>query len=80
MADLASATPHLHRDTAASVTNDTEKAAHDHNDPSNAVKDEKSPGVQRIEAIASTFTKWHKWVLFLAIFLLACESIGHFCH
>lgn len=33
-----------------------------------------SPGVKRIEAITSCFTSWHLWVLFIAIFFVACES------
>ncbi|WWC92118.1 uncharacterized protein L201_007072 [Kwoniella dendrophila CBS 6074] len=32
---------------------------------------DKSPGVRRIEAIASCFTTWHKWVLFISVFLVA---------
>nr|XP_018259907.1 MFS transporter, SIT family, siderophore-iron:H+ symporter [Kwoniella dejecticola CBS 10117]OBR82065.1 MFS transporter, SIT family, siderophore-iron:H+ symporter [Kwoniella dejecticola CBS 10117] len=32
---------------------------------------DKSPGVRRIEAIATCFTTWHKWVLFLSVFLVA---------
>ena len=31
----------------------------------------KSPGVQRIEAITSCQTKWHKAALFFGVFLLA---------
>lgn len=37
------------------------------------VVEEKSPGVRRIEAIASCFSSWHKWTLFISIFLVACE-------
>jgi SIT family siderophore-iron:H+ symporter-like MFS transporter len=36
------------------------------------VVEEKSPGVRRIEAISSCFTSWHKWTLFISIFLVAC--------
>ncbi|KAI5835932.1 hypothetical protein K523DRAFT_411038, partial [Schizophyllum commune Tattone D] len=32
---------------------------------------EKSPGVQRIEAISATFTKWTKVFLFVGVFLIA---------
>jgi SIT family siderophore-iron:H+ symporter-like MFS transporter len=35
------------------------------------VVEEKSPGVRRIEAISSCFTSWHKWTLFISIFLVA---------
>ncbi|OXB39350.1 hypothetical protein LQV05_000779 [Cryptococcus neoformans] len=33
--------------------------------------DEKSPGVRRIEIIAACFTTWHRWVLFISVFLMA---------
>ncbi|OCF41266.1 MFS transporter, SIT family, siderophore-iron:H+ symporter [Kwoniella heveanensis CBS 569] len=32
---------------------------------------DKSPGVKRIEAIASSFTSWHRYVLFITVFLVA---------
>ncbi|WVO20323.1 uncharacterized protein IAS62_001617 [Cryptococcus decagattii] len=32
---------------------------------------EKSPGVRRIELIAASFTTWHRWVLFISVFLMA---------
>ncbi|WWD08493.1 hypothetical protein V865_006605 [Kwoniella europaea PYCC6329] len=32
---------------------------------------DKSPGVRRIEIIASCFTTWHRWVLFISVFLVA---------
>lgn len=35
--------------------------------------DDKSPGVLRVEAIAKTFTSWHKVILFFSLFLVACE-------
>lgn len=34
---------------------------------------EKSPGVRRIELIAASFTTWHRWVLFISVFLMACK-------
>lgn len=34
---------------------------------------EKSPGVRRIEIIAACFTTWHRWVLFISVFLMACK-------
>ncbi|KAK9900499.1 MFS general substrate transporter [Cystobasidium minutum MCA 4210] len=33
--------------------------------------DKVSPGVRRIQAISSCFTTWHRWVLFVSIFLVA---------
>ncbi|WVF68087.1 hypothetical protein IAT40_002850 [Kwoniella sp. CBS 6097] len=32
---------------------------------------DKSPGVKRIEAIASCFTSWHRYILFITVFLVA---------
>jgi len=32
---------------------------------------DKSPGVRRIEAISKCFQSWHRWVLFVAIFLVS---------
>ncbi|WVQ95751.1 hypothetical protein IAU59_002850 [Kwoniella sp. CBS 9459] len=32
---------------------------------------DKSPGVKRIEAIASCFTSWHRYVLFITVFLVS---------
>ncbi|CAK9786879.1 putative Siderochrome-iron uptake transporter [Cutaneotrichosporon oleaginosum] len=40
-------------------------------DGSDVVVETKSPGVRRIEAISSCFTSWHKWTLFISIFLVA---------
>lgn len=38
---------------------------------------EKSPGVRRIELITASFTTWHRWVLFISVFLMACKlNIG----
>lgn len=35
--------------------------------------EDKSPGVLRVEAIASVFTSWHRWLLFFSLFIVACE-------
>lgn len=34
--------------------------------------EDKSPGVLRVEAIASVFTSWHRWLLFFFLFIVAC--------
>lgn len=52
---------------------DVIRAVDGHHD---VVVDEKSPGVRRIEAISSCFESWHKWMLFVSIFFVACEYAG----
>jgi len=72
-ADHTATAGDLHGDPNRHNTMDAEKGSshraseHDREEQ----KDEKSPGVQRIEAISSMFTLRHRWVLFGTIFLLA---------
>jgi hypothetical protein len=42
-------------------------------DPVIRDSEEKSPGVLRMEMVASVFTKWDKILLFTGLFLGSCE-------
>lgn len=74
MATQVNAAPQLNPGNAHEITNDAEKNHRPASTTSTeATMYEKSPGVRRIEAISSCFTKWHRVLLFVSIFLLACK-------
>lgn len=60
--------PRTERDDPEDMTPTT---SHERDDDS--LKEEKSPGVARIEAIVSTFTSFDKILLYIGIILGSCE-------